>query len=102
MIFGLILYSQLISEELPCTTIVNSVKNNSSQIYTASYGNTPGTVTQLKLIDSATSPVMLSPPTNFVIECLNDIPPMILQCWVDNCEGSSTVDGIDGPLTGNA
>jgi len=67
--------------------------------YTDACGNV-GTTTQTITVDDSQSPVFAAPPANVTVECIGDVPAMTDLNWTDNCDGSGTVTGVDGPLVG--
>ncbi|MEM7105474.1 MAG: Ig-like domain-containing protein [Bacteroidota bacterium] len=53
-------------------------------------------------VNDTTDPVFSAPPADVTVECLADVPAMTDLGWTDDCDGSGTVTGSDGPLTGGA
>ena len=57
-------------------------------------------VAQTITINDITNPVFAAPPGNVTVECIGDVPAMTNLGWTDNCDGSGSVAGSDGSLTG--
>uniref|UniRef100_UPI0029E80633 PKD domain-containing protein n=1 Tax=Portibacter marinus TaxID=2898660 RepID=UPI0029E80633 len=55
---------------------------------------------QIISVEDNMVPVLASAPANITVECADDVPPMTSLGWTDNCDGSGTVLGIDGPQSG--
>jgi hypothetical protein len=62
-------------------------------------GNT-NTCVQTINVDDTTPPVLAAAPANVTVDCLEDVPAMTNLSWTDNCGGSGSVAGVDGPLVG--
>ncbi|MBD3638088.1 MAG: hypothetical protein HUJ25_12110, partial [Crocinitomicaceae bacterium] len=67
--------------------------------YTDACGNM-ATETQTITINDTQAPVFSAPPANITVQCLADVPAMTNLSWTDNCDGSGSVAGSDGPLSG--
>ena len=67
--------------------------------YTDQAGN--GAMTsQTITVEDTQAPVFASAPGDITVECVGDVPAMTDLGWTDNCDGSGTVSGTDGALTG--
>ncbi|XOV68834.1 MAG: PKD domain-containing protein [Fluviicola sp.] len=57
-------------------------------------------VQQLIVINDTQAPVFNAPPADVTVECIGDIPAMTNLGWTDNCDGTGSVTGSDGALSG--
>jgi gliding motility-associated-like protein len=67
--------------------------------YTDNCGNV-GTATQTITVNDTQAPVFAASPGDVTVSCVGDVPAMTNLAWTDNCDGSGTVTGVDGALTG--
>ncbi|NRA13324.1 MAG: hypothetical protein HRT57_15365, partial [Crocinitomicaceae bacterium] len=66
--------------------------------FTDACGNN-ATVTQTITVHDTQVPVFAAPPADLAVQCVGDVPAMTDLGWTDNCDGASTVTGVDGALT---
>ncbi|NRA12481.1 MAG: gliding motility-associated C-terminal domain-containing protein, partial [Crocinitomicaceae bacterium] len=67
-------------------------------IFTDVCGNV-ATETQTITVHDTQVPVFALPPADIAVQCVGDVPVMTDLGWTDNCDGASTVTGVDGALT---
>ncbi len=59
-------------------------------------------VTHTISVEDNTAPVLDPAPMDVTVECIGDVPAMTDLDWTDNCDGTGTVTGSDGALSGGA
>ena len=93
----------------PVVAFVSDVSDGNScpEVITRTYsvtddcGNSTN-VTQTITIGDITFPVFAAAPLDVTVECIGDVPAMTTLDWTDNCDGSGTVTGTDGALSGGS
>ncbi|WP_235298837.1 HYR-like domain-containing protein [Portibacter marinus] len=55
----------------------------------------PATVEQVITIEDTIPPVILDPPADLTIACIEDLDPAAVLDWTDNCDGPNTVTAVE-------